>query len=101
VRLLRLFGRDPSRFGRNGDIDLASLVQEGDFPVHARVRYTRVGALKDAASACHASQLEGASLRSGPLNWMRLLFGRTDCFMRAIPEPGPGLREEDLFAGIE
>jgi len=59
VRLLPLFGRDPRRFGRNQDIDLVRLAEEGDFPVHAEIDIRRVRAEKDAAGACHASQLSG------------------------------------------
>src|SRR3989338_2894164 len=36
VRVLPLFGQDPHRFGRNKDIDIASLA-EVEFPVHARL----------------------------------------------------------------
>ena len=28
---------DPHHFGRNQDIDLASMVKEGNFPTHARI----------------------------------------------------------------
>lgn len=100
VRLLRLFGRDPRRFGRNQDIDLASLVEDGNFPTHATIDYTRFLDEKDAASLCHLSQLEGGSLRSGPMRWTRLLFGSKDYFMRAYPPPSPGLKEHDLFTGL-
>src|SRR5512141_2624181 len=36
TRLMPLFGMDPSKFGRNKDVDLKSLV-DVDFPVHVRV----------------------------------------------------------------
>ncbi len=100
VNVMSLLGKDPRRFGRNGDIDLVSLVRQGDFPIHAQINYRAVAALKDAASLCHASQLEGPSLRLGPMRWAQVLFGQKDYFMRAYPPPQPGLREKDLFAGI-
>lgn len=100
VSILPLLGKDPRRFGRNSDIDLVSLVRQGDFPVHARIDYRAVAALKDAASLCHASQLDGPSLRRGPMRWAQVLFGQKDYFMRAFPPAEPGLREKDLFAGI-
>lgn len=100
VSLMRLVGRDPQRFGRNKDIDLASLVEDGDFPTHAEIDYRRFVKEKDAASLCHLSQLEGGSLRSGPMRWTRMLFGSKDYFMRAEPPPQPGLIERDLFAGV-
>ncbi len=100
VRVLPLLGRDPRRFGKNGDIDLAALVESGDFPIHARIQCRQVAREKEAAAACHASQLEGASLRSGPVRWVRYLYGQTDCYMRAYPPAEPRLRETDLFTGI-
>ena len=52
VRLLPLFGKDPRRFGKNGDIDILSIVEEGEFPVHARIDYREVDEQRQAASAC-------------------------------------------------
>ena len=100
VKVLPLFGRDPRRLGRNNDIDLVPLVEDGDFPVHAKINYRQVINLKNAASLCHASQLDGASLRHGPMRWAQFLFGRNDYFMRAYPPAEPNSREVDLFAGI-
>jgi LmbE family N-acetylglucosaminyl deacetylase len=60
VRLLPLFGRDPRKFGRNGDIDIASLV-EADYPPTAYIPVRGEAARRrDAASACHRSQLDEA-----------------------------------------
>ena len=100
VRLMPIFGRDPRHFGQNEDIDLTSLVSE-DFPIHARIDYRTVMDLKMDASACHASQ-GGMGLGGGP--WFmrfvtRLASGR-DGFMRAYPPPEKGLREIDLFSGL-
>jgi LmbE family N-acetylglucosaminyl deacetylase len=100
VWLLRLMGRDPRRFGRNADIDLAVLVEEGNFPVHARIDYGSVSAQKDDASLCHTSQLGGAGLRRGPMRWVQAIFGLQDQFMRAYPPAPPGTRESDLFKGV-
>jgi len=100
IKLMRLFGRDPSRLGRNKDIDLTSLVEDGDFPTHARIGYRSVAATKDEAALCHDSQLDGASLRRGPMRWAQVLIGRTDYFMRAYPPPEPDLKENDLLAGV-
>lgn len=100
VSLLRLAGRDPHHYGRNKDIDLAILVDDGDFPTHAVIDYGQFQEIKDAASLCHISQLDGGSLRSGPMRWTRALLGKKDYFMRAEPPPVPGLKERDLFAGL-
>ncbi len=98
VRLLKLLGKDPSRWGENQDIDLASLAIE-DFPVHAQIKYRAVETRKNAASFCHASQ-GGAGLAKGPMKWVARLVGGKDQFMRAYPAPQPGEREKDLFDGI-
>ncbi len=99
VRLMPLFGKDPRRFGQNGDIDLLEVVGE-DFPVHARIQYGEVVKVNEDATACHASQ--GGMASSG--NWaMRLAFrmaAGVDSYTRAYPEPDGGRKERDLFSGI-
>lgn len=97
VRLMQLFGRDPRQFGRNKDIDLASLA-ETDFPIHASISIGEVLRLKEQASACHASQGGGISR---PVTWLQRWFGRSETFMRAIPAEPPPHLENDLFAGVE
>ena len=97
VRLLRLFGQDPRRWGRNKDIDLVDIAQS-QFPVHAHVDIRPVSERKARATACHASQ---AMPRPGGLG--RYLFRLSDAeevYMRAYPLPTPGLQERDLFEGI-
>jgi N-acetyl-1-D-myo-inositol-2-amino-2-deoxy-alpha-D-glucopyranoside deacetylase len=93
---LRLIGKDPHKFGKNGDIDLVPIA-EAKFPINARVDYRSVFEIKDRASACHASQ-GGARLTSGFTLWLRKLFGVSDQYMRAYPEP-TGKIEKDLFEG--
>lgn len=99
VRLLKLFRKDPSRWGQNQDIDLTALAID-DFPIHAQINYRSVETRKNAASFCHASQ-GGAGLAKGPLQWVSRLFGGQDQFMRAFPPPQAGEREADLFTGIK
>lgn len=98
VRLMPLFGRDPARFGRNGDVNLAELAAV-DFPIHARIDGFAVREARDAAVACHASQ--GGRPPQGPLGAFFSLLRSTDTYMRAYPPAPPGLRERDLFAGVE
>lgn len=100
VRLAPLLRMDPQHFGRNRDIDLASLVQESDFPTHAHINCKSVSAVRDEATACHTSQLGGAMRRKGPMAFLQRYFGSTESFMRAFPEPEKGLRERDLFEGV-
>jgi LmbE family N-acetylglucosaminyl deacetylase len=101
VRLAPLLGMDPRHFGRNRDIDLVAVVQEGSFPTHARINCRTVSEIRDEATACHTSQLGGAIGRKGPMTYLRRYFGGTESFMRAYPEPKDGLSERDLFEGID
>jgi len=101
VKILPLLGRDPRHFGRNGDIDIQALVEEGNFPIHARIDFRPVVEKREAAAACHASQLDGGPPRRGLLGWIWRLFGDVEQYMRAYPPPEPGLREKDLFAGVD
>lgn len=98
--VMRLLGKDPRRFGRNQDIDLASLLEDGEFKPHARIDFSEVMGRKQAATLCHASQLEGSGQGLGFMRWVERLFARNEYFMRAFPPPEPGLLERDLFAGV-
>jgi LmbE family N-acetylglucosaminyl deacetylase len=99
--ILPLFGKDPHSFGRNGDIDLVAIAQEGNFPVNAAIDYRPVAREREDAAACHASQLGGGPPRRGPLSWVMRLFGSKDLFMRAYPPVNGKTKEKDLFAGID
>jgi LmbE family N-acetylglucosaminyl deacetylase len=101
VLVLRLLGKDPRHFGRNGDIDLASIVADGNFPTHARIDCQSASAAKEAAAACHASQLGGALPRRGLIARLSRRASYTETFMRAVPPVERRLREVDLFAGVE
>jgi LmbE family N-acetylglucosaminyl deacetylase len=99
VRAMPLFGRDPRRFGTNGDIDLASLA-EVEYPIHAEIDFLPVTKAREQAGACHASQGGGSGMISGPAGWLFRVLGGRETFMRAFPQPTPGPRERDLFAGV-
>ncbi len=100
VRLAPMVGMDPHRFGRNHDIDLVTLVAEGDFPIHARIDCRSVSEVRERASACHVSQGGDSMIRKGPAGSVWRLFGNTETFTRVFPTPHKGLRESDLFAGV-
>lgn len=100
VRLLPLTGKDPRHFGRNRDIDLASLAAV-DFPVHAAVSLSRRAMEeRDRAMACHASQAGSGPPFRRVLKLMRTVFGQRDLYMRAYPPIEKRRRETDLFEGI-
>jgi N-acetyl-1-D-myo-inositol-2-amino-2-deoxy-alpha-D-glucopyranoside deacetylase len=98
LRILPVFGKDPHKWGRNGDIDLTTLALE-DFPVHAVIDYRSVIEKKQEASLCHASQ-GGAAMARGLAGWVLRMGGSKESFMRACPPPEPGLKERDLFEGV-
>ncbi len=101
VLVLRLLGKDPRHFGRNGDIDLQTIVSEGNFPTHARIECQSVAEAKNAAAACHASQLGGALPRRGLIAHLSRRASYTESFMRAVPPAEGRLREVDLFEGVD
>jgi LmbE family N-acetylglucosaminyl deacetylase len=98
VRLLRLFGKDPRKYGRNHDIDLVA-ISEVDFPTHAVIDYRKVADIRDEASRCHASQ-GGGSLTGGLFAPLRRIFASKELYMQYYPQPKNGRVERDLFEGI-
>jgi len=100
VFFLRLFGQDPTKFGKNHDINLAALA-EVTFPIHAVIDFSPVAKIRDEAAACHASQ-GGGAMSSGIQGAVRLVFGGTgESFMRAAPPVLNGEHKtHDLFAGL-
>jgi LmbE family N-acetylglucosaminyl deacetylase len=98
VKGLELLGQDVHHFGRNADIDLADIAGVS-FPVHARVKIRSVAKVKATASECHSSQMDLTTSRL--LGLLSRLGAGTETFIRAFPPPSPGLREADLFQGLE
>ncbi len=100
TRLMPIVGIDPSRFGRNKDVDLRSLV-DVDFPVHVRIDTRPVLDIAEAASLCHASQGGGSGLRTGVMGIVRKVFGEREEYMRAYPPVQDGGRVvHDLLEGL-
>jgi LmbE family N-acetylglucosaminyl deacetylase len=98
VWLMKLVGKDPSKFGTNKDIDLEAIARVS-FPTHAVIRYHQVEKLRAKASACHESQ-GGKKMGGGPLGFLLRLFSSKDTFMRAYPPVTGGKMERDLFDGV-
>jgi LmbE family N-acetylglucosaminyl deacetylase len=98
TRLMPLVGKDPHKWGRNGDIDLTELVV--DFPIHARVDIRSVAEVKREAGAQHASQ-GGVGMRRGLMGFVTRVFGEKEEYMRAYPPVnGTHRLQRDLFDGI-
>ncbi|MGE5222207.1 MAG: PIG-L deacetylase family protein [Omnitrophica WOR_2 bacterium] len=98
VRFMPIFGKDPQKWGKNGDIDLKQLAKE-EFPAHAVIDFRPVRERKEKAAECHSSQ-GGSRVVSGLMGWVMRMGANRETFMRAYPPPKDGLREHDLFTGI-
>ncbi len=100
VRVMPLFGQDPTAIGRNKDIDLVEISQ-WDTPVHANIDVSQYLTQKSSASRAHASQYSGGPsfIRVLP-SFIRKRFLSNDSFTRAFPAPS-GSRERDLFSGVK
>lgn len=99
TRLMSLTGKDPTKWGRNGDINLKELA-EVEFPVHVRLDIRSVSEAKRQAGAQHASQ-GGVGMRRGLMGFVSRVFGETEDYMRAYPPvPGRFRRKHDLFDGL-
>ena len=96
TRLMPLIGRDPRKWGRNGDINLKELA-EVDFPVHVRLDIRSVADAKRKASEAHASQ-GGMQMRRGLMGFITKAFGEREDYMQAYPPVGKSFkRKSDLF----
>lgn len=95
IMLIRLRRQDPTRLGRNKDIDLTKL---GVDPAHigAVIDYRPYWEVKQAASAAHASQGGGGLSRRMPI-WLQKRFFGKDTFIRAYPPLENGHKDKDLF----
>jgi LmbE family N-acetylglucosaminyl deacetylase len=99
VRIMPLWGMDPSRWGRNNDIDLTTMVKH-DFGVDAKIDVRPALEAKRQATACHKSQTDDDGGPGFLLTWLRRLGMGSETFMRAFPETPNGKVERDLFRGI-
>ena len=96
VRLMPLFGKDPTKFGRNGDINIKELA-EVTFPIHVRLNVQPVSEAKRKASEAHASQ-GGMQMRRGLMGFITRFLGEKEDYMQAYPPVGASFkRKVDLF----
>jgi len=97
VRLMPIFGKDPTKFGLNGDVNLRELAQV-DFPIHVRLNIHEVAEIKREAGAQHASQ-GGMQMRRGWMGFVSRIIGENEAFMQAYP-PVRGKQRiyHDLFS---
>jgi mycothiol S-conjugate amidase len=96
VRLMRWRGQDPTRAGRNKDIDMTRL---GVAPqkIHAIIDFRNYWEIKRLAGAAHPSQGGGTSFNRLLPAWLfKWLFAK-ETYIRAYPPVPDGFREYDLF----
>lgn len=101
IAMMRLWRQDPTRLGKNHDIDILRALAENT-PRTTMIDSGRFFEQKERAWECHSSQLGGmGSVRSLPRS-IRRLFNRAEQFTRVVP-PWGGQRtpERDLFAGLD
>lgn len=99
--VMRLQGKDPSRMGRNNDVDFTNIghpMRE----LHARIDTFNSWETKLAASAKHRSQ-GGGSGGFAPWmpRWLQKRVFSTEYFIQAHPPARDGERVTDLFAGVD
>ena len=99
VHLIRLFGANPRKFGRNKDVDLVSL-SEVSFPIHYKIDVAPYDAAKQAAGNCHASQQEGGPGGNFLVSLLFKWLSRKESYMQARPPVPDDYSGADLWAGV-
>lgn len=101
IRVMRLMGRDPAKFGQNNDVDLVRAAREIT-PITATVNSRTLLKAKEAAWNSHASQQSGRGAFAWMPAFVRSRMQANEHFTRVEPPPRPGEPPEtDLFAGID
>lgn len=95
IFMTRLRRQDPTKVGRNKDIDLTKLGQPPD-KITTRVNVSETWETKRLASAEHKTQGGGSGFGFFP-RWVQKRLFNKEFFMRAFPAPRPGERETDMF----
>ncbi len=95
----RLRGEDPTKAGRNGDIDLTKL-GVSHRKLHAKINYSAYWDVKKVAAAAHQSQGGGTSNARALPDWFQRRFLANEYFIRIYPKTEDGFRERDLFGGV-
>lgn len=97
VWILRLKGEDPTRVGRNNDVDITKVGVE-DEEIHVTLNVWDYLDAKEAAGKCHASQGGGGAQRLLP-GFLRKWAMRHEHFSQAYPEPAR--KHNDFFEGLD
>lgn len=98
--MIRLQGQDPTKMGRNKDIDFTKLGHPNE-AIHARINIRDVWEVKQQASAQHKSQGGGVGFAGRMPKWLQKRIFGWEYFMRAVPPPNGREREQDFFSQIK
>ena len=99
IFLLRLRGQDPTKIGRNSDIDITRLGIP-DEKITAEIGYAKYWDVKSLASAEHVSQGGGTGFSRLLPVWLQKLFLAKESYIRAYPPAADGFKEADLFDSL-
>ncbi|MFQ5399551.1 MAG: PIG-L deacetylase family protein [Anaerolineae bacterium] len=100
IWMMRLRGIDPTRYGRNQDIDMTRIGVD-PAQVTTFIDYKDFWERKQLAGAQHPSQGGGTSFSRLLPEWLqKRIFGK-ETFILAYPPLENGRRETDLFSGIQ
>ena len=98
VRLMTIFGQDPTAIGRNKDVNLKRIA-DVNTPVTTKIDVSPYFDLITQAANCHASQLPGVTRRV-PV-FVQRWFSRYNTYTRIVPHFTAQMpTERDLFAGV-
>jgi LmbE family N-acetylglucosaminyl deacetylase len=97
IAWMRLRGMDPTRVGKNNDVDLVA-VARARYPIHVRVNIRRYVDAWDRASSCHSSQSRGIPALLP--DWLRRLLFGWQAFTQIAPPRTTDRIEHGLFAGV-
>lgn len=99
VLVSRLRGQDPTKGGRNKDVDFTNLGVPPE-KITATLDYREFWDVKKLASAQHASQGGGTGFSRLFPEWLQKQFLAKETFIRAQPPAPNGYKETDLFESI-
>jgi len=98
--IMRLRGLDPTRMGRNQDIDFTKMGVPNDL-ITTKINYRKYWEVKQLASAEHGSQGGGTGFsRLVPVWVQKLLFG-FESYILAYPQPSTKGYEKSLFENMQ
>lgn len=94
--MMRLRGMDPTRIGRNQDIDITKMGVSPE-KITTRINYSRYWDIKRLASAEHGSQGGGTGFSRMIPTWIQKRILSQETYIRVHPPPQGKLREKTLF----